>query len=570
MADEIDKKFTDEPLLTVEETWSVIEFARSMSGMYNTSYLNPELVSGRLRDITLNPLQATENMLNEAMISPKNSETKLQEFSQSFELTSMVYKRLLSYLGNMLAFDITYTSNAEFEDYITPKYKKDNNTVEKFLERFDYKDGFHSAVKEMLRNDAYFACFIDAGDRFMLQELPSEYCKITGRWEGGFLFSFNMYWFLQPGVDVNMYPAFFKKKAREIWGEANTTRNYDPSLPPELRYRSSWIYWVDVPVTVGVCFKLTPELATRLPYFTPLFNDLVLQPLIRNLQKNIDMAAASKIVMGEVPLLNKDSKATVKDTIAITPDLLGKFMALMRSAISDAVRVASAPLTNIRGIEFESDNEMYDKYLRTALASSGVNTNLIFSSNIKPNAIETQLSLNVDEQLMIALYPQFENFLGYWVNKYTKTYKFKFSFEGTNFFLDRDSRFEKQVTLFNQGIVLPQKIAAALGMRPAQLRKHMEEGKATGFMDMLTVPSVINQKAVLEETNKNQKDIIEKTAEVNPPAVPVTKTTAKAPTLEPTQPAKRGAPRKKASEISDEGENTRTQGTNIGRGGKVR
>jgi len=212
-----------------------------------------------------------------------------------------------------------------------------------------------------------------------------------------------MYWFIQPGVDINMYPSFFKRKYNQLWGGSNKDKKYKPSIAPELRASSSWIYWVDIPVTFGVCFKLSPELGARLPYFTPLFNDLILQGLMRNLQKNISMAAASKMIMGEVPMLNRDSKATVKDTIAVSPELLGKFMALLKSAISDAVKVASAPLQNIKGISFESDNEMYDSFLRTALASSGVNTNLIFSSNIKPNAVETQLSLNVDEQMMTAL-----------------------------------------------------------------------------------------------------------------------------------------------------------------------
>ncbi len=419
-------KKENEVLITEQEVWNVIEFARALSGgLYGTTYLNPELVNARMKDVSFNPLAATEDMLNKAMVSPKDYEKQLQQFSQSFELSSMVYKRLISYLGNMLSFDITYTANTKsIEDYKTPKYKKDLEAVEKFLDKFNYKKELRIVVKELLRNDAYFGCFIDTGDSFVLQELPSEYCKITGRWGKGFLFSFNMYWFLQPGVDINEYPPFFKKKFNEIFRDSNTIKRYIPSLPPEMRDKSSWIYWVDVPPSVGYCFKLTPELATRLPYFSPLFNDLILQPLMRTLQKNMNMAAASKIIAGEVPLLNKEAKATVKDSIAISPDLLGKFMALVKSAIGDAIKVATAPLTEIEGISFETDNAMYDSYVRTALSLSGINTNLIFSSNVKPNAIETQLSLNVDEQMMEALYEQFNQFMDYQINKFTRTFKF--------------------------------------------------------------------------------------------------------------------------------------------------
>jgi hypothetical protein len=254
-------------------------------------------------------------------------------------------------------------------------------------------------------------------------------------------------------------------------------------------------------------------------------------------------------------------------------------MALVRSAISDSIRVASAPLQNIKAISFDADNSMYDSYVRTTLGMSGINTNLIFTSNIKPNAIETQLSLNVDEQMMTILYDQFNDFMNYWVNKFTKTYHFRFVFEGTDFYLNRAARLENAMTLFSQGIVLPQKIAAAMGMKPADLIKHMAEAKSMDFMSMLTVPSVLNQEAILGETAKDQQDLVKTTAKLNPkpapstakappvPKVPTAPTTGKPDT---GMPAQRGRPTKSDSKISDEGEQTRAQGTNIGRGGKAR
>lgn len=587
--------------LSEQDIWNVIDFARGM-----TSIMTPDLLSGRMRDINLNPSVPTDAELVNALADPKASEQKLQAWSQSFEVSSMVYKRLLSYLANLLAFDITYTSTAEGEDYTSKKYKNDLKTVENLLDKFNYKHELAIATREMLRNDAYFGCIRDTGNHFVLQELPPDYCKITGRWEGGFLFSFNMYWFLLPGVDLNLYPAFFKKKYKEIWQSPNSPRAYIPSLPADARGASSWIYWVDVPIDVGVCFKLTPELATRLPYFTPLFSDLLLQPLMRSLQKSASMAAASKMIVGEVPMLNKDAKTAVKDMIAISPDLLGKFMALVKGAISEAVKVASAPLENMQGISFDSENDIYDTYLRTTLASTGVNTNLIFTSEIKPNAIETQLSLNVDEQMMQILYEQFNVFMNTFVNRFTKTYKFSFVFEGSNFFLDRQNRYDRAMGLFDKGIVMPQKIAASLGMKPAELRKHMEEAKANGFMDMLTPPSLQSQIEVAEVQGKQQRKLQEqqadtqlevqkkqadtqlkvqekqaeqqekmqdKQAQQNPAPGAKTSGAQSTPAVSPAKPPKQegdsaGRPKKKDSEIGEEGLRTREQGTNIGRGGK--
>lgn len=560
----------EEPLLTEDEFWDVIAFARAYSGMYSQTYLTPELVNARMRDMNLNPHAATEIELNTALQSPKQNEKQLQGFSQSFELTSMVYKRLMSYLSNMLSFDITYTSDVKPEDYNTPKYKKDLLIVEKILDKFQFKKEFGIVVREMLRNDAYFGVIRDTGNSYVLQELPSDYCKITGRWEGGFLFSFNMYWFIQPGVDLDMYPDFFKKKFGEIFKSSNTIHRYNPSLPPELRDKSSWIYWVDIPSDLGVCFKMTPELATRLPYFTALFSDLILQGLMRNLQRNANMAAASKMIIGQVPLLNKEIKATIKDSIAVSPELLGKFMALIKSAISEAIRVASAPLEDMQGISFDSENEIYDSYLKTTLASSGINTNLIFTSDVKPNAIETQLSLNVDEQLMTALYEQFNCFMNYFVNKFTRNFKFLFYFEGTDFFLNRQNRFDTVMTLFTNGIVLPQKIAAALGMKPSQLRKYMEESQSSDFMSLLTPPTLEQQKTMAEITAKNQMDLAEKQGETQQKLQKQNlEAQEKQQSQEGGKPASPGRPLKKDSELGESGMQTREQASNVGRGGKT-
>lgn len=571
------KNEKEEPLLTVQEVFDVIEYARNLNGYLGGSYLTPDIISARLKEINLNPVAATQEKLNSAMENPKENEKQLQQFSQSFELTSMVYKRLLSYLSNMLSFDVTYSANINKpEEYKSPKYRKDLEIVENFLDNFEYKKEFRIVVREMLRNDAYFGCFRDdIGSKHVLQELPPEYCKITGRWEGGFLFSFDMYWFLKPGVDINMYPDFFKRKAKDIFENKNGARKYIPGIPVELREKSSWVYWVDVPPRIGACFKLSPELATRLPYFTPLFNDLVLQGTIRNLQKNINMAAASKIIIGQVPMRDKDIKATVKDSIAISPDLLGKFMGLVKAAISESVKIGAVPLEDVQALEFEPNDTMYDSYLKTALASSGVNSNLIFTSNIKPNAIETQLSLNTDEQMMTALYEQFEDFMNYQINKKTRNFKFNVRFEGTDFSLNRQDRYDKAMALFDKGIVMPQKIAASLGMKPAELRRHMEEAKAFGFVDSLTVPSFeqqkqmqeITQKAAMESQESAQKVAKENQTEAQNTQMEIAKT--KVPTASTQSSGEKGRPKKKLSQLGEEGVQTRTEGTNIGRGGKV-
>jgi len=510
----------------VQQVWDFYKFANSMNPI-----LNPMLVNERLKEVTMNPLAATQDGLDAALASPKESELALQGYSESFEILSQPYKRLLSYLGLMLSWDLTYTcTNATKDDYKSPAYGKDLKILESFLDRFDYEKEFTTVIKEMLRNETYFCLPRFDGDKIVLQEFPSSptYTKITGRWEYGMLWSANMMWFILPGVDLNMYPNFFARKYNELWGSESKNKGYIPSLSPELRGSSSWIYWQDIPVDIGWCWKLSTELATRLPYFTGLFSDLILQGTMRNLQKNINMAAASKILVGSVPFL-KDTGAKVKDSLSMSPETLGKFLALVKSALSEAIKVSAAPLENMSGVEFSSDNEVYPAYLRNMLATSGINTNLIFTSDVRPNQLESQLSLNADEQLMTALYPQFNSFMEYQVNKLTKKFKWKFNFEGTRFFTNRAERFQTQTSLMGQGIVLPQKIAAAVGIRPTELRRMMEEADAMGFVEKLT-PIVLAAQMPADGG---------------------------------------GRPKTPDNKLGDAGAETRESGANLGRGGKV-
>lgn len=540
------KEIKEESLITEQEAWDVIKFARSMNGYGGYNVLTPDLVSARMKDVSLNPLSASQDSLNKALSDPKNSEMDLLGFSENFELISQPYKRLLSYLSNMAAWDLTYTcTNATGEEYKSKAYRNDLDIVWRFLDGFDYKQEFTVALTEILRNEAFFCLPRMDGNKMVLQELPSTptYTKITGRWEYGMLFSFNMYWLLLPGVSHDMLPKFFRQKYEEIWGNSKSgIPKYNPSIDPTNRGDSSWVFWQDIPVDVGWCFKMSPEIATRVPYFSPLFNDLVLQSLMRNLQRNINIATASRLLIGQVGML-KDTNGKLKDQFNISPDLLGKFLSLVKSGLSEAINVAAAPLESIQPVAFNSENGMYDSFLKTALASSGVNSNLIFSSNIKPNTVETQLSLNTDEQLIYKVYPQFANFLKYQINKLTKKFKFDFEFEGTQFYNNRTFRLEQQMTLSDKGIVLPQKIAAAIGMKPQNFYRQLEEAKVSGWVEGLTPILSGFQNPNGESDSEGKKKPVGK--------------------------AKEGRPRKAESELSEDGEQTRAQGNNLDRGGKI-
>jgi hypothetical protein len=472
-------------LITPEEVYDVLKFAQAAYGGQFNGYFTPDLINARMKDISLSPQAATASQISAALLNPKENEQQLVGYSEYMELVSMLYKRILLYFSGLLSFDINYVAlNVKDEsEYKSTKYKNDLGIVADFFDKFNIKQEFRVVLKQMLRQEAYFGILRDDGERYTIQELPQQFCKLTGRWSNGLLFDFNMIWFWNGGVDINMYPAPFKRMYRDVYNVIKEKR-YDPAIDIQFR-TGGWVYWKQTSPKDGfVAFKLFPEIATVIPFLSPMMADAALQPVIRELQKNAYIAEASKLIVGQVEFI-KDAVSKVKDSLSISPETLGKFLALMKAGIPDAIKVAAAPLANITGIEFDGNNEMYDSYLKSAASVSGVNSRLLYSFD-RQNVLETQLSLDIDQNVLRPVYHQLENMLDYWVNQRTKKYKFKFMLEGFNTKIDRDARLKDAMTLAESGIVLEQKIASAIGMSPFDFRRMLAEGRENKFVEKLT------------------------------------------------------------------------------------
>lgn len=494
MTDEIKKENNnsdENDLISKQEVWDVLAFARALAGSVFPNVYSPFMLNERLKDISYTPLAATQDELNRALADPKNSEDQLRSFVENFETVSMPLKRMFSYMASHLSMDLTYTvKNANsLDEYKSKKFTKDQNILYDYFDRFDHKFEFRNAIKQMLRNELFAFAIREDGEKIVLQELPLQYVKVTARSDYFLLISFDFYYFFMAGVNIDLYPPFFKKKFREIMRNRTST-SYDPSLSPEARGRSRYAYWVDIPIQVGGAFKLDRSLITAIPYFAGLMPDLINHDLMRSLQKNLNMAQSAKILAGSVPLL-KDTKASVRDMLAIDPTTLGKFLNLVKNSLNSAINLSVAPLEDMKQISFDGDPKMMDEWLRTMISTAGVDAQVIYNSQQKLNLVDSQLSFESDSKIMEQqLYPQFNSFLEYCINRHLKWYKYSFALEGNDYYLNRQQRFDKQMDLMGNGIVLPQKIAAAMGMKPQTLFRMMQESKAMNFTTDLMTPII--------------------------------------------------------------------------------
>jgi len=457
----------------------------------------------------------------------KNNEMEIISYSQNEYLTNMIYKRNFDYIANLLSFDLAIQcKNANLEDYDSKAYKKDFAIVEDFLNKFDYRAEFKKAFFNMLNTETYYCMLRDdlMDGKYVLQTFPYKYAKVTAEFSHGLLADYDMSYFIQPGVDINLYPRWMKRKYNDILKKKNA--GYIPSNNLDSR-NSAFALWVQTsPEDGAFVFKFNPNFITNIPYFSPMLAETSMMPIYRKLQLNQDMASARKIITSQWPLL-KEQRANISNMLAVSPEVMGQLVGACAKALGDVFNIVNLPSDKIETAEFKNTNaDAYLEYLKTTSSMLGGGRS-IFSTD-KQTAEETRLSLNIDEMLVTNVYPQFNNFLDYYINRKTKKYKFSFSFSGTNSYTYQKNKLDKTFNAADKGVVCVNDIANALGKNVFELKRELEMTKAIGFSDML-----------LPMLNVN------------------------------TMSSKGGRPQSDVSDLSDAGLNTRDTGGNIDRGGNI-
>lgn len=381
----------------------------------------------------MNPVEADATKIETALKSPKTSEQILANYAEYLELTNMNYKRMVAYFPNMMAFNLTFypvgiTKESELK---SKEFKQDMAILEDFCSRFDYRQELSKVARQIFRTGANFVVLRDEGYRYVLQELPASKCKITGRFDYGYLFDFNMDWFINSsGVDIDMYPRVFRRMLRSVY--ENFDKEYDQTKPVSRR-TSTYSFWRQTSPRNGFwCFKIAPELATIVPYYSGIMSAASYQPVIKGLQKDKYFIEASKLLVGIVGM-NKDAKSgQVSNQINMTPETLGKFLGVARKGLTRQIKLAALPVDDIKAVDFDVDKSDIDsEYSQTMMKQSVASSDPMYSSQ-KLNSHQSKLASAIDMNVVDALYPMFADFMEYQINKRTKKYKFRIRFQDMN------------------------------------------------------------------------------------------------------------------------------------------
>lgn len=488
--------------LTESQVWDVFKFAQSF---YNYAYNNtdvdfafkdptegsytPYLTNERLSEIGLSPTTLSPEQLNALFENPTTNQYQLTGYAEYLRFRDAIAKRTINYLGNLPAFDYTFhcINAKDASEYQTEAFKQDYAIVKDFLSHFDVRGQFSYALRRMLTIDAFFAVFRMDGQNYEFQELPNQYCKITGKnLDWGYQFDFDMNWFLRMGLSFDQYPKIFKKMYENV--NKDNQAKYDPANNLKKR-KGTFALWSQTSSLPDkgnfVCFKFDNDIYSISPFLTTMFEDAVNKPYIRALQNDQYIIASHKYLIGLIPLLKEQKSGQVKDALAVSPETMGKFLGLFKKGVAKALKITGAPFSDVKEVQFDlPEKNMYNEVNTIEAGSSGTTSRLIYSSD-RQTATEATLSANIDEMIATSVYPALAKWLSSQINWFTKKYKFKFVLEGTKYTNNRQKRLDTALKLADKGIVMPAKIAAAVGMDIFEMTDLIQQSQMNNFRDLL-------------------------------------------------------------------------------------
>lgn len=512
---ETDLEITEEG--SEQAVWNVLDF---MAGIYGDlkGYNNPIPYDARMENNNLialnnNPKIPTAETLRQAIVNYKDNAELLQDFSEFMKAWDTLYAKIIDVKLSMLNFDINWYVDRymikDTSELDSPLFQEDYRRVCKFMSKFKAKQEFRKVAENTLIADTYFCWLRDSygqfnddeleldysvkrSQNFALQMMPQEYCKITGSsvYPNTFLWDFNVDYFENAWVNVNNYDPSLKQAYDSILGNKQIRSFVNNSVDLN-RVSKSYDGFVRTKVNNGAyCFKYDCSNFNAVPPYAKLMREAFGNDEIARLQKSKDVLSTNALILGEMKTKKDDKIGNEKNSFIIDPKQVGTLLKIARNMLNNAnIKQIALPLEESRMYQFNDMNpKMVDNRLNS-VANQSISSGSMVYTNEKMGQFELQNALALDyHSIADRLYPQFENFLEFFVNKKTKKYKFKFSVKGSTLPFLRQPELDNQIKISNMGMQADTtKYSALMGYDSNELESMMMMAKYGGMQDNLVL-----------------------------------------------------------------------------------
>jgi hypothetical protein len=408
----------------------------------------------------------------------------------------------------MLEFDwepTPYTQDGKpisLQDMSSSAYKKDYAELSKFFNNFKIKQEFSKVLWNMCMYDTYYTSFREYEDHLYLQELPSTHCIIDAESYLGYLFSFDLSYFTNSGVDINSYSPTIRKMYSDSL--KRTKMNYNPNLPNR---NGKWVQWATMNPDDSWVFKFNSTFAGSVPPLLSALIDYSKIDKFKGLEEIKKELEAYKVIFATVPRLNNNKTGNKVDDFSISATEVGKFSSAVQNTLNRGLGFKATPLEDVKMFDFTpsaNEKNLLETELRNIMLQTGVSDALSTSANMASAGIYKIFNASFMEKL----YLQFESFLEYQVNRRTHKYKYKIKLVGNCF--NKDERRKASNEDMQNGIITPA-IFSSRGIQLTDANNVMNMMYSMGFPELFkpikTASTMSNDEKTVGRTSKSESEL---------------------------------------------------------------
>lgn len=447
---------TNTPSVTDNEVSYCNDFLKAYNSQLGSSgyFIPPQLLNFNLKGINMEGAVFSQEEIERMIMAPHQYEQELRRLSYMFYNTISIYRRNIDFQKVIPDFDwepIPYCKDGkqiDQSDFSSYQFKRDYAIMTNFFNCFDVKREFRKVLFNILLYDTYYISIRKYDDHIYLQELPSKHCIIDSTSYLGYLFSFDLSYFTNSGVDINGYSPALRKKYSEVLKLKEST--YNPNLPQR---NGAWVYWNTMSPDDSWVFKYNSGFAGSVPPALDMLMDYSKIRKFKDLEEAKKKLEAYKVIFATVPRMSSTRSANKADNFAISSSELGKFVATVKQTLDENVDFKAAPLEDFKAFDFSpsaSEKDLLETEISNMLRESGLSDAILTGGT---GVSANNMYKTVMSELVKSIYPQFERFCEYQINKQTKKYKFKIKFVGSIF--DREERRKASNEDMERGIITP-------------------------------------------------------------------------------------------------------------------
>ena len=485
-------------------------------GIFNFNMYNPFLQNQRLKMLNTYPNEMDTEELTNVVGNPGGSELALRGEGWSLSSSQYLYYKILRLAADIPMFKhYKMPELLEKDKYTSNSFIKEDIYVDDWLRHLDVVNTFKKMSLEIKREGKPSYLLRNSVSKGLdgsktvnyaaFQKLPSNYVKLTGIGEHGYIASLNMMMFLNPSFSLDQYPDYI----REIWnalmdsgaiyedpaygnGKSDSKYKVDINRLKGFEYRYinkdtgvtdilrgnitidrgegtkglkavSYMYWVQLPQDVCYTFCSDNSNAWAIPDTIGLFLGLreltdydTLAGLIQSTPLSAVLTAEAETVANPNPGQNQTVLAA--ETVAGFQD---KF----NTSTSTNLEAFFAPLKNFKLLSLPNipnSSDITSNATKNFVSRAGLSG--LIPVTDKPSVAQIKGSQLIEESACDFVTRQLESVLNFIINNLIGCeYKWKIVLWGNIFTYDNETKIAKELFISGATFALP-KLASAYNM----------------------------------------------------------------------------------------------------------